>query len=79
MTVTLTPGAATLAELEAVWRGERRPRSTPRRRPAVEAAAARIAAAAAGRRAGLRRQHRLRQARQRQDPGRRHRARCSAT
>ena len=65
--MTLTPGAATLAELEAIWRGGRRARSTRRRAPAIEAAAARVAAAAAGDGAGLRRQHRLRQARQRQD------------
>ena len=44
----LTPGAVTLAELEAVWRGGARRRSTPPRAPAIEAAAARVAAAAAG-------------------------------
>ncbi len=48
MTVTLTPGATTLAQLEAIWRDEAAARLDPAARPAVEAAAARIAAAVAG-------------------------------
>jgi histidine ammonia-lyase len=45
--ITLTPGATTLADLEAVWRGDAA-RLDPAARPAVETAAARIAAAVAG-------------------------------
>lgn len=48
MTTTLTPGAATLAELETLWRGEGPVRLDPGARAAVEAAAARVAAAAQG-------------------------------
>ncbi|MCE6952872.1 histidine ammonia-lyase [Cereibacter sphaeroides] len=44
----LTPGHATLAQLEAIWREGRAARLDPGARPAVEAAAARIAEAAAG-------------------------------
>jgi histidine ammonia-lyase len=47
MTVTLTPGATSLAQLEAVWRGAP-VRLDPSARPAVETAAARVAAAVAG-------------------------------
>jgi histidine ammonia-lyase len=47
VTVTKTPGATTLAELEAIWRGAEA-RLDPAARPAVDAAAARVAAVAAG-------------------------------
>jgi histidine ammonia-lyase len=43
----MTPGATTLAELEAIWRGADA-RLDPAARPAVDAAAARVAAVAAG-------------------------------
>ena len=46
--VVLVPGAATLADLERVWREERAVRLDPACRPAMEAAAGRIASAAAG-------------------------------
>ena len=48
MIVTLTPGAATLAQLEVIWRDGAAARLDPAARPAVEAASARIAAAVAG-------------------------------
>jgi histidine ammonia-lyase len=48
VTLTLVPGATTLATLEAVWRGSGPVRLDPAARPEVEAAAARVAAAAAG-------------------------------
>jgi histidine ammonia-lyase len=47
VTVTLTPGATSLAQLEAIWRDEAPAQLDPAARPAVEAAAARIAAAVA--------------------------------
>lgn len=47
-TLTLTPGAATLAELERVWREGLAVRLDASARPRIEASAARIAAAAAG-------------------------------
>jgi hypothetical protein len=43
----MIPGATTLAELEAIWRGADA-RLDPAARPAVDAAAARVAAVAAG-------------------------------
>ncbi|MCC6303639.1 MAG: histidine ammonia-lyase [Rhodobacteraceae bacterium] len=46
--LTLTPGAATLADLETIWRGEGPVGLDPAARAAVEAASARVAAAAAG-------------------------------
>ncbi|MDO9526156.1 MAG: histidine ammonia-lyase, partial [Gemmobacter sp.] len=48
MTLILTPGAATLAQLEALWRDGTAVRLDPAARPAVEAAAVRVAQAAAG-------------------------------
>jgi histidine ammonia-lyase len=45
--ISLTPGVATLRDLEAIWRGDA-VRLDPAARPAVEAAAARVAAAVAG-------------------------------
>ena len=48
MAEILTPGAATLAQLERIWREERAARLDPVARPAVEAAAGRIRAAAEG-------------------------------
>ncbi|MFC3087260.1 histidine ammonia-lyase [Tabrizicola soli] len=48
MTVTLTPGAATLAQLETLWREGHAARLDPAARGPVEAAAARIEAAAQG-------------------------------
>ncbi|WP_210529581.1 histidine ammonia-lyase [Rubellimicrobium arenae] len=45
---TLIPGAATLAQLERIWREERAARLSPDAMAAVEAAAARVAQAAAG-------------------------------
>jgi len=44
----LAPGAATLAQLETVWRNGHAVRLDPSARPAIDAAAARIAAAANG-------------------------------
>ncbi|MCZ0963562.1 histidine ammonia-lyase [Paracoccus sp. EF6] len=44
----LEPGAATLAQLETVWRDSRAVRLDPAARPGIEAAAAQIAAAANG-------------------------------
>ncbi|WP_373429725.1 histidine ammonia-lyase [Paracoccus sp. WLY502] len=44
----LEPGAATLAQLETVWRGGHAVRLDPAARPGIEAAAAQIAAAASG-------------------------------
>jgi len=46
--LTLTPGAATLADLERLWREGLPGRLDPAARPGVEEAAARIAAAAGG-------------------------------
>ena len=46
--MNLTPGAATLTELETLWRGGGVARLAPDARPAVEAAHARVARAAAG-------------------------------
>lgn len=46
--LTLTPGAANLGQLEAIWRDEAPARLDPACRPAVEAAAAHVARAAAG-------------------------------
>ena len=46
--LTLIPGATTLSQLEAVYRGQGPARLDPSCRPAIEAAADRIAAAAAG-------------------------------
>ncbi|PZQ99999.1 MAG: histidine ammonia-lyase [Cereibacter sphaeroides] len=48
MSEILTPGAATLAQLERLWRLESPAKLDPSARPGVEAAANRIAAAAAG-------------------------------
>ncbi|MFZ5751654.1 MAG: histidine ammonia-lyase [Pseudomonadota bacterium] len=48
MTLTLTPGAARLADLEALWRGGLAAVLAPPARPAVEAAAAAVARAAGG-------------------------------
>lgn len=48
MTITLTPGAATLTQLETIWREGQAVRLDRASRPGVEAAAAQIAAAAAG-------------------------------
>jgi histidine ammonia-lyase len=48
MTVTLTPGTTTLADLETIWRDEAAARLASSARPGVEAAAARIAAVVAG-------------------------------
>ena len=48
MAEILTPGAATLAQLERIWREERAARLDPVARPAVEAAAGRIRDAAEG-------------------------------
>ncbi|QIB67085.1 histidine ammonia-lyase [Kineobactrum salinum] len=47
-TLTLTPGATTLAQLEAFWRGNCSVRLDPASRTAVDAAAAAVAAAADG-------------------------------
>ena len=46
--LTLTPGEATLAQLETLWRDGLPARLEPAAMPAIEASAARIAAAAAG-------------------------------
>lgn len=46
--LTLTPGEATLAQLEALWRNGTPARLDPRAHPAIAASSARIAAAAAG-------------------------------
>ena len=46
--LTLTPGAATLAQLETIWREGLAVRLDAAARPAIEASAARIEAAAAG-------------------------------
>ncbi len=48
MTVTLTPGAATLAQLEIIWRKGTAARLTETASPAIEAAAELVAQAAAG-------------------------------
>ncbi len=48
MTITLTPGRADLATLEAIYRGAEPVRLAPEARARVEAAAAQVAAAAAG-------------------------------
>jgi len=48
MTLTLTPGTATLADLETVWRGTATPRLDRGARPGVEAAADVVARAARG-------------------------------
>ena len=48
MTLILTPGAATLAELETIWRTGKAARLTDAARPAIDAAAALVAQAAAG-------------------------------
>ncbi|MWD28553.1 histidine ammonia-lyase [Aquicoccus sp. SCR17] len=48
MTLTLTPGAATLSQLEAIYRVGSPVRLDPACHPAIDAAAARIAEAAAG-------------------------------
>ncbi|MCX7301057.1 MAG: histidine ammonia-lyase [Rhodobacterales bacterium] len=48
MTLTLTPGAATLDQLEALWRQGLAARLDPAARPAIKAAAALVARAAAG-------------------------------
>ena len=48
MTITLTPGQATLAQLETLWRGDGVARLYPSARGPVAAAAARIEAAAQG-------------------------------
>ena len=48
VTLTLTPGRATLAELEALWRGGAPARLDPDARPGVEAAAALVREAARG-------------------------------
>ncbi|MFA7433781.1 MAG: histidine ammonia-lyase [Gemmobacter sp.] len=48
MTLTLTPGAATLAQLETLWREGVPARLDPAARPRIEAAAAEVAKAAAG-------------------------------
>ena len=62
-TLTLVPGAVTLAELARVWREEAAVRLDPACRPAMAASRARIEEAAAGGGRGLRRQHGLWQAR----------------
>ena len=46
--LTLTPGATTLAQLEAIWRDEVPARLIPDARPAIEAAALAVAKAASG-------------------------------
>ncbi|MGR3585612.1 MAG: aromatic amino acid lyase, partial [Pseudooceanicola nanhaiensis] len=48
MTLTLTPGAATLAQLERLWREGLAAELDPAARPAIDAAAAMVAEAAAG-------------------------------
>jgi histidine ammonia-lyase len=48
VTLTLTPGAATLDQLETLWRQGLAARLDPTARPAIEAAAALVARAAAG-------------------------------
>ena len=48
MTLILTPGAATLAELETIWRTGKSARLTDAAHPAIDAAAALVAQAAAG-------------------------------
>jgi len=48
MLITLTPGAATLAQLERLWREDLAAKLDPAARPGVEAAAELIAEAAAG-------------------------------
>lgn len=48
MTITLTPGAATLDQLERIWRDGLAARLTDDARPAIDAAAAMVARAAAG-------------------------------
>ncbi len=48
MTLTLTPGAATLDQLETLWRQGLAARLDPAARPAIEAAAALVARAALG-------------------------------
>lgn len=48
MTITLTPGAATLAQLYAVWQDGKPAVLTPEAAPRIEAAAALVARAAAG-------------------------------
>lgn len=48
MTLTLTPGAATLDQLETLWRQGLAARLDPAARPAIEAAAALVARAASG-------------------------------
>jgi len=48
LTLTLTPGTTTLAELEQLWRDRLPAMLDPAARPGVEAAAAQVAAAAAG-------------------------------
>ena len=50
--LTLTPGAATLAQLETIWREGLAVRLDDSARPGIEASAARIEAAAAGDAAG---------------------------
>ena len=69
----LTPGAATLAQLERLWREGLPARLDPSARPGVEAAAALVAPRRGGGRGGLWRQHRLRQAGLGQDRRRRYR------
>lgn len=46
--LTLTPGATTLAQLEALWRTGAAARLDPATRPAIDAAAAQVQSAAAG-------------------------------
>ena len=70
-TVTLTPGEVPLADWRAIYRGGRGGARPGSARAAVEASAAAVAAHRRARRAGLRHQHRLRQARQRPHRGRR--------
>ena len=48
MTVILTPGAATLAQLHDIWSGEKPVTLDPTSHPAINAAAAMVAKAAAG-------------------------------
>lgn len=48
MTLTLTPGAATLDQFEAIWRENAAARLDPAARPAIEASARQVAEAAAG-------------------------------
>ena len=48
MTITLTPGAATLAQLESLWRDGLAARLDPSARPGIEAAAAHVERAANG-------------------------------